>query len=206
MTLNSFDILFYTLAFVVPGFVLYTTLSMFVPLKSDQGQVSLLRFLFLSCINYAIWSWLVYYMVKTDFSIIHPLRTAALWGLIILISPILLGVLGGYLSKKELVRRTFQRVGLNPVHVIPTAWDYKFSTIKDRLWVIVTLKDGSSVTGTFSSKSFVSSDEKDRDLYLEEVYDVLDTGPWEKVPRTQGILIRGDQIKHIEFFQDEVER
>lgn len=205
MSLGGFDVLFYTLAFLVPGFVLDSTLSVFTPRKVESAQLSFLRFLALSCVNYAFWSWLIYLMFRVEFFTAHPVRTATAWGVIILVSPVALGVFLGYFSQQEGIRKILQRIGLNPIHVIPTGWDYKFSKSNKAVWVFVTLKDGSSVAGLFGSKSFASSESGERDLYIQEVFRISDDGSWQCIPRSSGILIRGDQIKHIEFWNDEEE-
>jgi hypothetical protein len=202
MILNGFDTVFFTLAFVVPGFVIQSTYSVFVPHKSEEVQRSFLRFIYFSCLNYSVWSWLIYLIIKTDFSKIHPIRTALIWSIIDFFSPVMLGVIIGYFSNKELMRKLFQRMGLNPIHVIPTAWDFKFSKIKKPNWVLVTLKDGGMVAGLFWSNSFASSDKGERDIYIEKIYKISDEGPWEPVSNNEGILILGDQIRHIEFWND----
>jgi hypothetical protein len=69
--------------------------------------------------------------------------------------------------------------------------------------VLVTLADGSSVCGLFGSESFASSAPKERDLYIQAVYRHNKNGEFQIVERTDGILIRGDAIKHVEFWKDE---
>jgi hypothetical protein len=203
MLLNGFDTLFYTLAFIVPGFVMQSTFSIFVPRKAEESQRSFLRFVYFSCINYSIWSWLIYLIIKTNFSKFHPIKTALIWSIIIFFSPIVLGLIAGYCSNKEVIRKCLQRMGLNPIHVIPSSWDYKFSKISKPTWVLVTLKDGSMIAGVFWSNSFASSDKDERDLYIEKIYKIPDEGPWQPISNNDGILINRDQIKHIEFWNDE---
>jgi len=111
----------------------------------------------------------------------------------------------GLVSEKELVRKVLQKVGFSPAHIIPTGWDYRFSKTMGVYWVIVMLKDGTIIPGKFGSKSFASSDASDRDLYIEEVYSISDTNEWDIVPGTDGVLIRGDQIKCIEFLKESEE-
>jgi hypothetical protein len=198
MTLDRLDVVFYTLAFVVPGFILHSTFAMFVPRRDERTDLTLLRYLTWTSLNYAIWSWLVYLVFHAAFFTAHPVRSAIAWATIIFISPVVLGLLLAFLSQKEVARKALQRVGLNPIHEIPTAWDYKFSTTGPA-WVLVTLKDGSSVAGLFGSGSFASSDPSGRDLYVQEVFRAVLGGQWERVPRSEGILIQGEQIKHVEF-------
>lgn len=201
--IDNFDMMFYTLAFIVPGFITYTIVSIFVPQKSEQTPHAILKFLYFSGINYALWAWLIYIIVKINYYNNHPYRTAGLWVVIILISPLITGIIFGILSKKEIFRKLLQRIGFNIIHPIPTAWDYKFSTIQKGIWILVTLKDDSTVLGYFGQDSFASSDSIEHDIYIERVYRICENGQWEETSRTDGILIKGDQIKLIEFFIDE---
>jgi hypothetical protein len=84
MTMNSFDAIFYTLSFVVPGFVWYSTMAIFVPRKAEETGLSLLRFLTLSSLNYALWAWLIYFMAKSEFFTGSLTLSATAWGLITL--------------------------------------------------------------------------------------------------------------------------
>lgn len=202
MTITGLDALFYTLAFVVPGFILQLTISTFVPRKAEQAELSFLRFLAFSCLNYAIWSWLIYIIIRNEFYIQHPYRTAAIWFGIILISPFILGLLIARLSDKGIHRGLLHRFGFTPIHEIPTAWDYKFSKTENKVWLLVTLKDDSRVAGLFGSDSFASSDPTERDLYIQEIYSIKESGQWERIPNNNGILISSDQIKHIEYWND----
>lgn len=203
MTITGFDMLFYTVGFVVPGFVWCSMVAMLVPQKSDQSQISLLRFLTFSCVNYALWSWLIYLLIKSEFFTEHPVRSAFAWGLIILISPLVLGLAMGHFSQKAKILQLLRRLGLSPMHPVPTAWDYKFGNTKDAVWVLVTLKDGKQVAGLFGSKSFASSDAAERDIYIQSVYRISEHGPWERAPQNDGILIPSSEIKHVEFWSDE---
>ncbi len=122
MTITSFDMLFYTVGFLVPGFVWCSMVAMLVPQKGEQSQISFLRFLTFSCVNYALWSWLIFLLIKSEFFTDHAVRSAVAWGLITLISPVVLGLLTGHFSQREMVLRFLRRLGLNPMHPIPTAW------------------------------------------------------------------------------------
>ena len=199
--LSSFEMLFYTLVFIVPGFIMYCAVSTIVPKKKEEANVSFIRFLLFSCINYAIWSWLIYYIAKNDLAEENPLIASLIWGFIILISPLIIGLVIGINSRKETIRKILQAVGYNPIHPIPTAWDFKFCNITEGSWVIVTLKDDSIVAGLFGKDSFASSDYEERDIYIERVYRIQADGTWVEVQRSEGILICNKQIKHIEFFK-----
>lgn len=205
MTLDSLNAVFYTLAFVVPGFVMHSVLSLSAPRRDEGAHLSFIRFFTLSCLNYAVWSWLIYLTFNSTFFTQHPSRAAVAWGVVVFISPVVLGLLGAQLRQREVLRRLLQKCGFRPIHAIPTGWDYVFQKADDPAWVLVTLKDGSQVAGLFGTRSFASSEPAERDLYLESIFKIPDSGPWQVVQRSAGILIRADQISHIEFWTDQKE-
>lgn len=203
MTLNDSTVLFYTLAFIVPGFILDSVISSFVPQKDERLQILFLRFLTLSCFNYAVWSWLIFLMVQKEMIIRHPFWIAFLWGLIIFVSPICLGLMIGYFSRSQKFQKIFEKIGYNIISSIPTAWDYKFWSIREHcVWVLITLSDDSQVAGLFGSSSFAASYRKGKDIYLQTVYKISDDGIWEEVQDSDGIIIDGEDIKYIEFWSD----
>jgi hypothetical protein len=205
MALDAFNTIFYTVGFVVPGFILRSTLAALVPEREIRKDLAFLRFLTLSSINYAICSWLIYLIFRLPFFTTHPIRTAIAWAVIIFISPVFLGVLLARLKDKDIIRRALQRIGFNPIHGIPTAWDYKFNKTAKPVWVVITFKNGDQVGGLFGTKSFASSDPQERDLYIEQVYKITTEGPWQHKPRTDGMLISKDEVRWIEYWQLEKE-
>ncbi|MDK9719883.1 MAG: DUF6338 family protein [Rhodospirillales bacterium] len=165
MDLSTPDAVNLALTFIVPGFVLYSTLSTFSVRRLDGGELNLVRFLTFSAMNYAVWSWLIYFfLIPGAFSA----WKAAGWFWVILAGPILLGVSWAYIQRKEWVYKLLQKVGLKPIHVIPTSWDWRFSKMLMPHWILVTLKDGSIVSGWFGERSFASSNPSERDLYIEQ--------------------------------------
>ena len=109
MTVSGFDTLFLTLAFVVPGFILYSTYSIFVPRKHEQAKLLFLRLLTLSCINYAVWSWLIYLIFRSEYFTTSTTKSAIAWFIIIFISPCIIGVISGPLSHNDFLRKIMQK-------------------------------------------------------------------------------------------------
>lgn len=201
MTLSGSDALLYTLAFLVPGFIIDWVLSAFAAPRKQDSQVLLLRFLTLSCANYALWSLPIYYSVITRLPQRYPLLSALLYAAVVLGSPIGLGLLIGRAQQTKFARRMLFRLGFNTLHPVPTSWEYKFSSVKRGVWIVATLTDSSQIAGIWGGNSFASSDSECRDLYIERVYKIDDTGQWNVVERSDGIFIAKDQIKTIEFFE-----
>jgi hypothetical protein len=69
----------------------------------------------------------------------------------------------------------------------------------------VTLTDGSVILGFFGSESFASSVAEERDIYLEQVYGRTPEGV-KCIEGTRGCVVKGDQIRAIEFYKVETEQ
>ena len=205
MTLNTLEAAFATFAFLGPGALFYLTVSMFFPQRLERQQTIILRSLAFSVINYAIWFWAIYLIFTRSLFSEQLILIAVAWFLIIFVSPILLGLLFVYLNERNVIGGIFRRVGLNPAHPIATSWDYKFRGTRRDRWVSVRMDDGSEVAGYFGSNSFASSESAERDLYLEDVYRIADDGQWQRVPGSDGVLIPGEHIIHIEFWSQDQE-
>jgi len=198
MTFSSFEAVFFTAGFLVPGFVWSAVLSMLVPGRGVGDQVRFVELLSLSCINNGFWSWVLFPIFTTGFLERHPYWSGlALFGIMFL-SPVVLGLASGRFQQKESVARFLGWLGLRTVHPIPRAWDWHFGRSKP-YWVLVTLKDGSRLYGLFHSRSFAASDPEHRDLYLEAQFRPLEDGQWAPVEDTGGVLIMADQIAAVEF-------
>jgi len=198
--IDSLNAIFYALTFVVPGFLVHSTLSIFLTRRAEHVALSLPRFLTLSAFNYAVWSPLIYLLIRSEWLAVRPVLSAVLWTVIILFGPVLLGFGLGYASQKEWPRRVLQRLGLQPVHVMPTTWDLQFGRMNEPHWVLVTMKDGSQVAGYFGGRSCASSDPPWGDLYIEQVMSVPAKGRWRMGPKGTSILISGGEIRYIEFW------
>ena len=200
MTFASVDAVLLTAAFLVPGFVWESVLHMFLRRQQERVDLTWLRFLTLSSVNYGLWSWLIYLLFAGAGVLSSRWAAAFVWFFILFVSPVTLGAATGLLSQRATVRRLLARYGVYTIHPVPTAWDYVFSESTGS-WVLVTLADGSTIAGIFSARSFASSDASERDLFLEQLYRVEDGGPWQPVPMNRGVWIRGEAIRAIEFLE-----
>jgi hypothetical protein len=64
---------------------------------------------------------------------------------------------------------------------------------------MVTLSSGEKVAGHFGQKSFASSDIGERDIYVEEEYELTPKNNWEVCPENVSILISAKEIRCVEF-------
>ena len=121
------------------------------------------------------------------------------------ISPLAIGVLLGFFSQKEWIKKILNRLGLNTISSTPTSWDYKFSKLNESVWLKVILKDGTTVAGYSGINSFASSISSERDLYIEEMYTIDTNNSWERLIPPRSILLKAEEIKYIEFWNDKQE-
>ena len=122
--------------------------------------------------------------------------------MIIFISPIAIAGLIIIINKYQLFKKICTYFNINALDTDPSAWDFKFKNIKSE-WVIVTLNDNKNVKGFLGENSFISQYSKGRDLYIDKVYEMKPNGIWNKRKGTDGIWIKGEEIKSIEFLKSE---
>ena len=178
--LKSIDSLYFLLAFIVPGLIVLFVRSQFVTGRRPSHPNAILSYLTVSVVYYA----LILPVVAFLRSITGPSYGKAMaWFAVVFLGPVVLGVLLGIGIQNDLLRGFLRRCGLNPVHVMPTAWDWKFGNM-DNEWVLVTLKDGTRFAGFCGAQSFISSDPAERDIYVQWIYDIDDNHHWQSRGRT----------------------
>lgn len=183
---------------LVPGIVILFVRSQFVTTRIASNAENLISYLAVSLIYHALALPFLDMFVPHDNLFVG--RTFA-WFLYILIIPVFFGLAIGINIQKNFVRRALQDVGLNPVHAIPTAWDWKFDRMQvtGGEWVLVTLKNGTRFAGFCGPESFISSEPTERDLYIQWIYDIDDDDKWLPLRET-GLLVAGGEISTIEFW------
>ena len=193
--LKSLDNLYLILGFLVPGLIVLFVRSQFITGRRPPHAAALLSYLTVSIIYYALALPLVDFVL----SIQEPgyLKALAWFGLVF-VGPAIFGLLLGINIQQGLLRRFLRWCRLNPIHVMPTAWDWKFGGMKDE-WVLVTLKDGTRFAGFCGQHSFISSDPTERDIYIQWIYDIGDNNKWSPRGDT-GVLIAAGEIRTVEFW------
>lgn len=95
-------------------------------------------------------------------------------------------------------------LGISSTQRTTEAWTWAFGRLsrrRDRRWLQIRLKNDRSYLAAFGSASFISSDARLGDVYLEQIWDLDETGePKERPTTNHGAWISGDQISSIEFF------
>lgn len=119
------------------------------------------------------------------------------WFVVIFVIPGLLGLLLGLNIRKGWTKKVLARLGINTVHPVDSAWDYRFGGCED-CWILAVLKDGTRFAGYLGPQSFASSDKGERDLYIERVYEIGDDNSWS--PRDNSVWIAQGEIRTLEFW------
>jgi uncharacterized protein DUF6338 len=186
------------LLFIVPGLVALFVRSKFITGRTPSPTENILSFVVLSLVYYS----LTIFVVERALSVQEPwVARVLVWVLLILVGPAVFGFVLGVAAQKEWTNWVADKLDLSIVHVIPAAWDWRFSKVpRGGMFVMVTLTSGDRVAGLFGSSSFASSDTAERDLYIEEEYTVTDQGAWEARIEKVGILISAKEIRYIEFW------
>lgn len=200
MVVESFDIVFYTAIFVLPGFLISCIIDATNPPRRYNEGIYLLKCLIYSIEHYAVWSWAYSLLFNHDFKYFTIYWMSIV--LTTLIGATIISILIVFIKQKQILYIVFEKIGIKSIHSTPTAWDYKFSK-QESDFVIVTLIDNTIIRGLYCTDSFSSSDYEERDLYLEKLYVLSNKHNWVEAKDNNGVYIAKNQIKYIEFLRGE---
>lgn len=198
MTIASLDIVFYTAIFVLPGFIINSIIGYINPPPKSKDSIFLLKCIGYSLISCSVWCWLYLIVIKSD---INPVGRWLLLFTISLLGSSLVGFFIAVIKQHQIIDRMLWKIKVRTIHTTPTAWDYIFSK-QESGFVIVTLIDDQKLYGWYSAHSFTSSDQDERDIFIEKAY-IFDGKKWEIDNQSLGFYIAKDQIKVIEFKKGE---
>ncbi len=119
------------------------------------------------------------------------------WFLLLFVVPALVGLLLGLNIRRGWTKKLLERTGINTVHPVDSAWDWRFGGCSE-CWVLASLKDDTKWAGRLGPGSFASTDPSERDLYIEQVYEIGDNNQW--IERSSGVWIAHGEIRTIEFW------
>jgi len=185
------------LLFIVPGLIALFVRSRFIAGRTPSLTENALAFFFLSIVYYS-----VAVVLLPEVASESGLWRWLLWVALLLVGPALFGLMLGIAAQKEWASWLAGKLGLEIMHIIPTAWDWRFSRVpRGGMFILVTLTNDEKVAGYFGPRSFASSDSGERDLYIEEEYTVDQSGNWTARPERVGVLIPMREIRYIEYWQ-----
>lgn len=193
MDILSIDKLVLFLFFFVPGFLALKFYQLLFADEKVDFSKSLYEAIGISCINFSIFFWIIYYINKPEYIESHPFYYYLITLTIIFITPLLITWILGKIVKAK----SFQKYFVNPEKV---PWDWFFSK-RDSYWIIVTLKDGRKIGGKFGLNSRASASPKLKEIYIEDIWRLDNKFKFiESIKRNRGVIITEDNILTIEFF------
>ncbi len=114
-------------------------------------------------------------------------------------APIVLGSVLALVTVNRAFDRILKLLGFQPIHHIPTAWDWVFGGRMPESWIEITLGNGDRYAGIYGRGSFASSSDQERDLFISEVWDSSQT-PWILVMPKRSLLLCGRDVQSVAFF------
>lgn len=114
--------------------------------------------------------------------------------------PTAIGIALAYANQHHLIYRFSKAMGLQLAHHLPAAWDYTFEALPAGTFILVTLTDGTQIPGQMGENSFASSSKEERDLLIEELWEIQGDGTWAPLMPKRNILLCGKDIRHIEIY------
>lgn len=161
--------------------------------KRDFSK-SIIESIAYSVLNFAVLSWLIIIISSNNFSSEHQFFYWLGIVSIFIIFPALWPFLFVRISKFDIFKNNL----LEPTN---QPWDSIFNK-RESYWVKVHLKNNSVIYGKYALKSSASAYPKERQIYLEALWNEGKNG-WfgKKVKRTKGVILFESEISHIEFYK-----
>lgn len=196
--IKSIEQIYTALIFVAPGLIIVYIRALFIAGRRPRVAEYAVEYVVVSTIYLAaavpLLEWIISLQGPNWF------RVLAWLGLLAAV-PAAIGLALGAASQNGWWRSALGWLRLSVVSPYPTGWDWVFARLKSPAYLLITLRDDSTVAGYFGLGSLASSDPSERDLYLEEIYDVGDDGTWTSLAERHGILIAAKEIKYIEIWR-----
>jgi len=187
--LVSVDRFLLFIVFFVPGLISLKIWSLLVPSERINLADRALEVLTYGALNFAALFWVIIIAIRTGGWLQH-----LLYATVLLATPVVWPIFVNLILKSAFLRGRI-------VHPTPRAWDAYFGR-GNPCFILVHLKNGEMVGGLYSSNSFASSFPNEEDVYIEQVWKIDETGSFDgPIQDTDGILIVGDSIEYLEFFQ-----
>lgn len=192
------------LLFVIPGTIIFSIRSLFIPIYDRNGASNIFRFVMYSSWNLLITFLLIYFLAPSiltqkTFNLVGNFKLFLLY---VFILPIVEGIIWSYINtkgfNKKVVRPLFNRIKLNIINPAPTAWDSLFYNDSEKIIEII-LNDDTSIIGFWGVNSYVSSENHTRDIYLEKILERNEDNTFKIRDNSEGILVNEEKIKYIKL-------
>lgn len=202
MQIDSFEVVFYTFSFLVPGYIMECIITSLLPASRKSEGIKFLHCIVYSIINHTIWFSWGYKLISDRIS------SGSIWYWVVIVASVLvtsaitgfvIGMLRASMCIYRLGRKILGHFGINLTHPVPTAWDYVFSSMKTGAWVTIRMDNGKFIRGWFGPRSMASSDNEFRDIFVETQYTLDADENWVEVKNSGGVWVNASSICHIEL-------
>ncbi|HET7034158.1 MAG TPA: DUF6338 family protein [Thermomicrobiaceae bacterium] len=210
MTISGFQIAFYTITFLLPGYIASYVMGLQRSRLRNESQLEFIRWLALSTLCLAPVAALLFALAGGRFTsqhevwifaIRHRWYAALIWLATVLLLPVVVGkLLAWSQANPKGILRYF--VTKHP-QSHDTAWDARFASIDNKAgdWVMVFLTDGGWLAGRLQEGSHASIDPEHRDLYISLVdYTSVDEDFTGLTRPGGGVYIPAARIRFIRFW------
>lgn len=127
-SIQNFEAVYTIVGFVVPGLIAAMVRAQFTTGRLPRATEAGLIYIALSTI-YLAFALPIFELLPRD---LGSMAATAEWLCLVFIGPALFGLSLGVGARFGVARRLLLRLRLNPVHPMPTAWDYKFTELVHR--------------------------------------------------------------------------
>lgn len=191
----------------VPGFVAENLWASIVG-RDDERQIDLRYMLTLFTLSMIVHALLYYWPGSTvlnayfDDELVEVQRLMAIWlVLALLLVPILLALILGWVTRYWAQSSLVARLGLNYLGIGTSGWKMALRR-EEGAYLRVFLRDGRSISGVLGEESYASSRPSDGDLFLQEqLYYGQDSNELDmQTARSGGVWISGGEIQFIELY------
>lgn len=188
--------------YLLAGFVLLSVRARYVQGERPNPTETIVEAVILSLINQFIF--LIVFGWTKDYWPGSDVVNRAYLFLEVLVLPASLGLLIGWLFSHEWVPSGLRRLFLPLTKPSENAWDRLFSVGVTPGLLLITYKDGTQIMGFFGQKSYAATAERDRDIYLETLYEMYGEAPeeWIESYPSRSAYVKLDDVRSIEFIKE----
>ena len=106
---DTFEALLIVILFIVPGFISQRVFGALVTRREPEEQSALLEAIAFSCLNFAVWGWLLLVVPDLDdwkgYVESHRGRVGVAWVVFLLVFPVVWGIVAAWLVRKGGLKR-----------------------------------------------------------------------------------------------------
>lgn len=198
---TTFSAVLVIVAFVIPGFVASRIVSLAYSRSGISEGQTVLEAITLSCLNYAMLSWLLALAWIRHWYQNPAVLAAIIFGTLFVV-PVVVALIFLRVSDSDWGLRV--RLAFGMAHPVLKAWDTFFRRGQN-CWVVATMKGGRVFAGYFGPNSYASSFPAEEDIYLEKLCKTFDGKIVEVAEFTAGGIIQMKDVETLEFFESPLE-